>query len=204
QYDLNELIEDYADLDVNEGSIADMSARLQKIMYDYKISVPGSVFLIFRAFAILEGIGKQIHPHFNTYDFIKPFGKKIFSSKYSPKNIINAITEHLEQDISVWRAFPHDFREIVTKFKKGQLNFKIHHEGYGYLLKKLDSLTNRVTLAMIIVSLIIGSSITMLADFEPHQKTDYGIPYVSLAGFMGAGFFFLILSYAVIRRRKYK
>ena len=53
-YDLNDLIEDYASLDVSESSIQDVITRLQKIMFDYKITVPGGGFIIFRAFAILE------------------------------------------------------------------------------------------------------------------------------------------------------
>ncbi len=64
EYDLNELIEDFASLDVDEASIADTVERLQKIMFDHQVRVPGDIFLIFRAFAILEGIGKSIHPHF--------------------------------------------------------------------------------------------------------------------------------------------
>src|SRR5258706_12231175 len=86
-YDLNDMIEDYAYMDVGESSIQDVIQRLQKIMYDYHITVPGGVFLIFRAFAILEGIGKKLHPNFKTYEFIRPYGQKLLTEQLSPENL---------------------------------------------------------------------------------------------------------------------
>ncbi len=204
QYDMQELIEDYADLDLSESSIADMVTRLQKVMYDYQIVVTGGVFLIFRAFAILEGIGKQIHPHFNTYDFIKPYGQKIVASKFEPKTILNEVTYRLDQLNEFMIAFPRDAREIVSKLKKGKIHFEIEHQGYGYLLKKLDSLTNRISLTILIASLVIGSAISMTAEWSAEMPRYYDIPYISYVGLWIAGGLFLMLIYSIIRRRKYK
>ena len=79
--DVNEIIEDFASLDVSEGSMADLLPRLQKLVYDYKMQMPGSMFLILRALAILEGIGKTVHPKLNIYDFLKPYGAKIIKEQ---------------------------------------------------------------------------------------------------------------------------
>ena len=204
QYDLNELIEDFADLNVSEGSIADMTTKLQKIMFAYKISVPGSIFLIFRAFAILEGIGKQIHPHFNTYEFIRPYGKKIVGNRFTPKALLNEATFRAEELSSFTSTVPRDIKEILSKTKNGKLHFEVDHQGYGYLLKKLDSITNRFVIALIISALLISSGISLLANFPPHMISTYGIPYITLFGLLTAGGLFLLLIYAIIRRRVYK
>jgi len=204
EYDLNEIIEDYATLDVSESSIADMISDLQQVMYNYKIRVPGSIFLIFRAFAILEGIGKQIHPNFNTYDFIRPYGARLLKEQFSTKNIINEVSYRSSQFASFWSSFPSEVKGILQKTRKGELHFEIEHQGYGYLLKKLDSLTNRLALTFIIAALIIGSAITMTVKFPPEVTTPQGIPYISVGGLIAAGALGLILFYAIVRRRKYK
>lgn len=204
QQDLSELIEDYATLDVSEGSIADMTAALQKIMFDYQMKVPGSVFLVFRAFAILEGIGKTMYPDFKTYEFIKPYGVKILKERLKPANLFSELSDRFEQISSLVSTLPVDFKQILQKAQKGKLHFEIEHQGYGYLLKKMDSLTNRLAITFIIVALIIGSSITMLAKFPDEFMTPYGIPYISFLGLVSAGVLFVILAYSIIRRRKYK
>ena len=204
EYDLNDLIEDFASLDVSESNIADMISRLQKIMYDNKMRVPGGIFLIFRAFAILEGLGKTLHPKFNTYEFIRPYGAKLIREQLKPKNLVNELSHRASSITSFLNNFPIEIREIVTKTNKGKLHFEVEHQGYGYLLKKLDSVTNRIAITMIIVALIIGSSLVMLADLPPHAISPTGYPYLSLIGFFTATGLFAILVYSILRRRVYK
>lgn len=204
EYDLNQLIEDFGSLDVDEASIADTTERLQKIMFDHKIRVPGDIFLIFRAFAILEGIGKTIHPHFNTYDFIRPYGLRLMKEKYSPKNIWQDVNQRVTQINSFLTSFPRDVREILAKTKKGKIHFEVELQGYGYLLKKMDSIANRMALTFLIVAFIIGSAITMTVDWGDRIGYIYGLPEISVYGLWCAGGLMVLLLYSVIRRRKYK
>ena len=120
-------------------------------MFTYKLKTPGSVFLIFRCLvAILEGIGKQLHPEFNTYKVIEPYGVKIVKEQYSPKNIYIELEDRFSNLTSMMNSFPGELKSIMEKARKGKLHFEIEHQGYGYLLKKLDSVTNRIVLALII------------------------------------------------------
>ena len=204
EYDLNALIEDFGSLSVDEASIADTTERLQKIMFDHRIRVPGDIFLIFRAFAILEGIGKTIHPHFNTYDFIRPYGLRLMKEKYSPKNIWQDVNQRITQISSFINSFPKDVREILNKTKKGKIHFEVELQGYGYLLKKMDSIANRMVLTLLICALLIGSAITMTVDWGDRMDYIEGMPSISVYGLWIAGFFTVLLFYSIIRRRKYK
>ncbi len=204
-YDLNDLIEDYASLDVSESSIQDVITRLQKIMFDYKITVPGGVFIIFRAFAILEGIGKKMHPNFKTYEFIKPYGQKLIAEQLKPGNLAEEVQTRLSNISAFLNSFPVEVRGILQKASRGKLHFEVELQGYGYLLKKMDSIANRLSITYIICALIIGSSIALLADFKVKDMPFYyGINQWSFGGFCIAGGLFVILSYAILRRRIYK
>lgn len=204
EYDLNELIDDYATLDISESSIADMTQRLQKLMFIYQIKVPGGVFLIFRALAILEGIGKQLHPKMQTYELIKPFGLKLVKDQFKPKNVIDELSFQFNQLTSFVNTFPNEVRSIISKATNGKLHFEVELQGYGYLLKKMDSVTNRMALTYIIVALIIGSSIMSNANYEGIERTYFGLPKLSFFGFTAAGVLGIILFYLILRIRKYK
>ncbi|MBI1287217.1 MAG: phosphotransferase [Flavobacteriales bacterium] len=204
EYDLNELIEDFGSLNVDEASIADTVERLQKIMFDHQIRVPGDVFLIFRAFAILEGIGKTIHPHFNTYDFIRPYGLKLMKERYSPQNIWQDVSFRVSQFNAFLNSFPKDVREILDKTSRGKIHFEVELQGYGYLLKKMDSIANRMAVTFLICALVIGSSITMTVDWGDRMEYIKGMPAISIYGLWIAGVLAVLLLYSIIRRRKYK
>ena len=204
EYELNEIIEDFVMLDVSESSIADMVERLQKVMYNYQIRVPGGIFLIFRAFAILEGIGKTIHPNFNTYDFIKPYGLKLLQQRLKPQNIWREVSDRFSSVNAMLTSIPRDIKEIISKAKKGKLHIQVEHQGYGYLLKKWDSIANRLSLTLLTFAFVIGSAISMLPDWGPEMRRVSGIPMISIYGLWIAGFFLALLLYSILRRRKYK
>lgn len=203
--DLQELIDDYATLNVEEGSITDMTTALQKIMLQHQMYMPPGVFLVFRALAILEGIGKIMYPQLQTYEHIKPFGAKIVKERWNPDNIWGEMQFRAEQISSFATNFPAEVRDILQQASKGKLHFTIEHQGYGYLLKKFDSLINRLNFTLIICALIIGSSIMSTVQLpDLYMSTQFGIPYMSVAGFSVAGVLFLIVIYATLRRRFYK
>jgi len=204
EYDVHELIEDFASLDVSEGSIADMTNRLQKIMLDYQMKVPGDIYMIFRALAILEGIGKIMHPTFRTYDFIKPWGMRVMKEQLKPENIYSDLQYRLNNVTALLSSFPYEMRAIMQALRKGKLHFEIEHQGYGYLLKKMDQVVNRLALTFIIVAVLIASAIMSTVHFSPSITTAYGLNYFSLGGFCIAGGLFVLLVYSFLRIRKYK
>jgi ubiquinone biosynthesis protein len=203
-YDLNDLIEDFADLDVGESSIQEMINRLQKIMYDYHITVPGGVFLIFRAFAILEGIGKKMHPNFKTYEFIRPYGQRLLTEQLKPENLLNEATQRFNDLTGFLNSFPVELRGIMQKISTGKLHTEVELQGYGYALKKWDSVSTRQSFVNIICALIIASSIALLGNYPEDMKFYYGINKWSFTGYMIAIGFFFIWLYAILRRQVYK
>lgn len=203
-YDLNDLIEDFADLDVGESSIQDMINRLQKIMYDYHITFPGSVFLIFRAFAILEGIGKKLHPNFKTYEFIRPYGQKILAEQLKPENLAHEASQRFTNFSAFLNSFPVELRHIMQQISKGKLHSEIELQGYGYALKKWDSVSTRQSLVYMICALMISSSIALLGNYPEEMKFYYGMNKWSFIGYCVASGLFAVWVYAIMRRKVYK
>ncbi len=178
--DVNEIIEDFASLDVSEGSMADLIPRLQKLVYDYKMQLPGSIFLILRALAILEGIGKQVSPGMNIYDHLKPYGVSILKEQYSVENITDEIFHRMTQMNSFIRSFPFEINEIMKNVREGKLKIEVEDWETKKLTKKIDLAANRLVLAFLISSLLIGSAIIMNANLG----TDEEVPVLSIAGFV--------------------
>lgn len=204
EYDMHELIEDFSNLDVSEGSIADITKRLQQIMLIYQMQVPADIFMIFRTLAILEGIGKIMHPTFKTFEFIKPWGAKVVGDQLKPENLIKELENRYFNLTAFLSSVPVEIRSILQATRKGKLHFEVELQGYGYLLKKLDQITNRISLTFIIVAVVIASSLMASVTFSPVLMTPYGLNYLSLIGFIIAGGLFLILLYLILRVRKYK
>ena len=191
--DLSLLIEDFALLDVREMSMGDLANRLQTVIYDYKLQVPGAIFLILRALVILEGIGKVLHPSFNTFEFVRPYGARIVREQYSPENILNEVEYTGTQLLALLQTLPADVRQIVRKISKGELRVKVELSGYNTLLRKADQLVSRTILGLLCVAGLVFSGFTLVGHYAPTMHYYHGVPEITWWSLGTTAFFLLIL-----------
>ena len=177
--DLSVLIEDFAVLDVQDMRMSDLADSLQGIIYKYKLQVPGAVFLILRALVILEGIGKVLHPRFNTFEFVRPYGAKILREQYSAENILSEAEYTGTQLLALLQTLPADLRQITRKISKGELKVKVELSGYVSLLRKADELVSRTVLALLTLGTLLFAGLSLLGHY-PHQMRYYqGLPVIT-------------------------
>ena len=200
EYDLHELIEEFVVLDAaGDMGMADLTERLQKIIYTYRLEMPGVVFLILRALVILEGIGNTLHPEFQSLEYIRPYGVKILAEEYSVSNINSELAYTLSEFGGLLYNFPSELRYILKKLRKGEFNFDIKIQADESIIRKAESITNRLTFTMLICALVISATLSLNANFPAYLKTDGGIPYLSILGF-GLAIYLAVLLFLLIVR----
>jgi ubiquinone biosynthesis protein len=199
--DLAELIEDFAMLEVKDMSMSDLADSLQNIIYNYKLQVPGAVFLILRALVILEGIGKVLHPNFNTFEFVRPYGARIIKEQYSPDNILNEAQYTGAQLLALMQTLPTDIRQIVRKVSKGELRVKVELSGYALLLRKADQLVSRTILALLCVGGLLFSGLSLLGHYSSDMPYHRGVPELTWWS-LGTTAFLLLLLFILGLRKK--
>ncbi|UOQ99588.1 AarF/ABC1/UbiB kinase family protein [Hymenobacter sp. 5317J-9] len=191
--DLSQLIEDFATLDVKEMSMSDLADALQTVIYNYKLQVPGAVFLILRALVILEGIGKVLHPSFNTFEFVRPYGAKIIREQYSRANLLSEAEYTGTQLLALLQTLPADVRQIVRKISKGELRLKFELVGYQTLLRKADQLVSRTILALLSVGGLLFSGLSLMGRYSPDMPYHRGVPEITWWSLGATGFMLLVL-----------
>jgi len=200
EYRLSELIEEFASLELEEVNMSALALGLQRIIYDYQLKVPGSIFLILRALVILEGIGKRIHPEFKTFEFFKPYGKKLLLEQFSLKEIGSELLFSGSQFLSFLNKFPTELKYILKKIRKGELYYHVEYHGLEPLTKKLNSIANRLVLAILISTFVMAS--TFILIYQPDGSTFYGVPVLSWVGYLLSTWMSLLLIFSMLRNRR--
>lgn len=59
---------------------------------------------------------------------------------------------------------PEDVSLLLTKFRQGKLQVRVHHEHLETLTKTLDKSSNRVSFALIISALLVASSLLVAQE----------------------------------------
>ena len=192
--DLNGLIEEFALLDVQEMRMSDLADALQGIIYQYKLQVPGAVFLILRALVILEGIGRVLHPSFNTFEFVRPYGARILKEQYSPDNLLSEAEYTGTQLLALLQTLPIDLRQIMRKVSKGELRVKVELSGYTSLLRKADQLVGRTIMALLLLGTLLFAGLSLLGHYPPTMPYYQGLPAITWYSLGAVAFLLLLLT----------
>lgn len=197
EYELNSLIEDFIVFDVDNATVADFTRRLQKIIYKNRLEVPGSAFLILRALAILEGIGKILNPQYDALESIKPYGAKVLKEEFSLQNIGSDLYYSFTKLLSLGYNLPQETKDIIKKIRKGKLHINVEPHGYEPIVHRVEIISKKMIMAIIIGATLIASSISLNAPLSESFTTSGGVSYISIAGYILSGVlgFFLFVSY---------
>ncbi|SDL40076.1 ABC1 kinase family protein [Halarsenatibacter silvermanii] len=198
--DIEDFIYSYYNRRLEDINFKVLFQELQHIVFRHHIKLPQEFFLLFRALSVSEGVGSTLDPEFNIVTFGEKFIKKILKDRLSPDNLLKKF------GIGVWRFYrnlkgmPADLSTVLEKLKMGELSIIFKHENLEELEKKLDLASNRLSISMIISSLIIGSSLIIQAGIPPFI---YNIPIFGLAGFSAAGILGLWLVISIFRSGRF-
>jgi ubiquinone biosynthesis protein len=193
EVELTDLIDDYATLDISDVDITEVTGKLQNIIRNHQMKMPGSIFIIMRALTILDGIGRTIHPNFKTYEFFKPYGVKIVAQMYSPENLAEDAFETAIQFKEFITSFPVELKEILEKTRKGNLKFDLHNSYDDLMMDKMTRAANRLVLGIVTTGIYLAAAIVMFAYTFYEGPYSLGLLILSLVGFVAAILFTMTL-----------
>lgn len=192
EQDLEGIINDFIVMNVDGMGVSDFTGRFQRIIYKYKIQLPGSVFLILRALAVLEGIGQVLHPNFDTLSFIKPYGVELLKEQYSARNVKNELQYSFSQIVSLLYSAPVDLKSIIRQVRKGELKSNIEIIGLEKVHRTVNHAMNKLVAAILSASFTVGSFVSLLGKYKD-MPYFFELPLISLIGFGFAIFWGAVL-----------
>lgn len=91
------------------------------------------------------------------------------------------------------KEIPGEVRTILKLARQGKVKIEFEHRGLESMIAANDRISNRLSFAIVLASLVVGSSLIVLSDIPPKW---HEIPVIGLIGFLLAGFmgFWLLIS----------
>ncbi len=166
-------------------------------IFRLKLKLPTQYLLLDKAVATLEGITSQLYPSFNVLEFARPYAREFISSRYSPRNLASRGGRELQNLAGVLMDYPYQLHDALDQVRRGDVKINFVHRNLEDMTRRLTVLTNRLVVAIVLASLILGSSIIgLFAQGGPHLL---GISLFAFLGFTISGFFGLWLVGGILR-----
>jgi ubiquinone biosynthesis protein len=171
--------------------------NLVEMTTKHRLRISPDLFLMLKALATEESLGKMLDPDFDAIKQAGPFIKRVQMDRLRPKRIAGDLFDSGSEFLHLLREIPGEVREILRQARQGRIKMEFKHQGLEPMLSTHDRISNRIAFAIILAALIIGSSLIVLSGVPPKW---HEIPIIGLAGFVIAAIMGFWLLISILRR----
>jgi ubiquinone biosynthesis protein len=195
--EIRELYYRYYGSSLNEIDPVQVIREGFQLIYSLNLHLPARFLLLDRAIATLASVGQELYPDFNVFDVARPYARDLMLERFSPQRVARRARREAISYAQVLLEAPHQFHDFMEEIRDGQIEVGFVHKGLDDLLSKLDTLFNRLVIALIVVGGLIGSSI--IGIFATAGPQVLGINIISIAGFCLSAVLGIWLLWGVVR-----
>ncbi|MDN6769007.1 MAG: AarF/UbiB family protein [Bifidobacterium mongoliense] len=181
--DLDGIVKEFGTVDLAELDIAQFLASLTQMAQRHGIAMPSSITTVCRALVTLEGLLDEFIPDVNMIEIIS---RHIASGDTLPgvaKKELATLGAQGRRALHGSLAALAESRIAMRMLTRGQLRVNMELVGSQEPFAMLSDMVNRLTMALIVVGLFVGSSIVYFAGMKPIV---FGIPVVGFMGYVVA------------------
>jgi ubiquinone biosynthesis protein len=178
--DLSRLIHYYHHMPLAQLSIGRMLLDLSAIIRRHRISLPVDLALTLKVIVTVESLGKSLDPEFDVISVAKPFVERVRLGGLRDWLDKDKLIDLAEDTGRLARALPYDTYEILKKLRSGRLKLNFDIEDFDQRIRDVDRSINRLSFAVVIAGLLIGSSFFLQGAAQPIL---FGMPILGVAGF---------------------
>lgn len=190
---MEQLIETYRDLPVRSIPFSTVVTQTFDLFRSNFVRPPSQFTLMLKTMVTIETFARSLDPEFNLLELLRPYARRESLRDFEPKRLMAHFRQALQDAGDLASRLPEDVNVILNKFRQGRFQIRVQHEHLEALTKTLDKSSNRISFALIIAALLIGSS--MLVAQENLQQ-------MGVIGYMIAAVFGVWLLISIIRGGK--
>ncbi|MDP1894997.1 MAG: AarF/UbiB family protein [Hydrogenophaga sp.] len=181
--EIEAFVDQYHGTPLAQLNLGQMLADVTTILREHHLGLPSDMALLIKAFITLEGMGRGLDPEFHMTTEALPLLRQVVRARYQPKVVANRAWQTLRRTLAVAEQLPHDVSRLLRNARRGRVHVGIELAHLKRVGDQIDRAANRLTMALVIAALIIGSSIVMTVKGGP---TLFGLPAFGFIGFASA------------------
>ncbi|MCG8701280.1 MAG: AarF/UbiB family protein, partial [Bacteroidales bacterium] len=191
--DINEILDRFSYVSLQYLQLGELLQEILDIIFHYNLQFPAAFYLLSKAIATIEGIAREIDPEFNVIETIEPFAKGMIKERFSPKAITRSLGFSMAEFSLLAKELPGEARDILQQLRTGNTRIQFVHKGLDDFTKRTERSGNRLSFAIVLAALIIGSSLITISEIPPLWN---GVSLIGITGYIFSGLlgFFLVIS----------
>ncbi len=195
-----EILDSFFLVEERKRSVGRFMLDLMDLFRKHRIATPPQ--LAHMSIALLEGEGtaRRLYADLNIVEMLKPMVAAIKISHLNPFRKSGRVLKLSKGAFLDLAAFPRRAVKLLAKLQTGKFSMNLEHKGLANLTHIIDETANKLAFAIIIGSLIIGSSMILVAEIKPLA---FGYSLLGIIGYLFSAILGVWMVIDIFRSRRF-
>lgn len=178
---LDELIQDYARLPLQDWSFGEAFLRIARMGRGQNVRIPHHLLVLLRAVFLLESTVRKLDPEFNLLEGLFVKGADVMKAVAQPANLDEFLARLKYESLVSLKELPRGLSRVMRRMRSEGIELSFRHSGLDELQHEINIAGGRITLALITLGLYIASSLLMQHSIGPRIA---GMPLLAAIGYL--------------------
>jgi len=198
--DLADLIDRHYGKSLRQMELGPIVQEVLQLAHRHRLRLPEDLTLLAKALITIEGVGKHLDPEFNALEIAEPFAKELLRRQLDPGYMARRALDDAAEYLQLLARVPAKVDQSLTRLLRGEVAIQFVHKGLEPTVRRLERISNRVAMSVVLAALILGSAVVMQSSAGPMI---WGVPALGLLGFVMAAFLGLGLVIGILRSGRF-
>jgi ubiquinone biosynthesis protein len=195
--DLQRLLARYCGRALGDVKFGVLLAELIEVIRWHHLRLAPDLALLTKTLGMGEGLAAQIYPEFNLMEVYIPLAEELLAQQFSPARWLRQFLLTGVDALQMAVELPQQLNHILGDIERGGFEVTLEPASFDPYFKRLESLVNRLVLALLTTALTIATAL-LLAAYHPAQW-DGVAALLFLCSLAFAGAFGLFVAFLVVR-----
>lgn len=194
--DVAEMIDVHLVSELGRFDLGRLLSQLLQLVRRHQLRIPADLVTMLKALATVERLGVLLDPELDMIAHARPYVRRLKLDRFRPSRVLSELYDSGSELLQLAREVPSGARELLRLAKRGGLRIGLDHRGFEKMLETHEHTANRISFAIVVAALIVGSALVVVSGVPPKWG---GVPVIGVAGFLTAGVMGLLLLISIIR-----
>jgi ubiquinone biosynthesis protein len=168
------------------------------ILRSYNVTLPQETVMVLKTLVTGAGVALRLDPEMDLVTILKPRLKGLVADRMAPPRILRTLGISLWHVVGMLKSAPAQLRAALRILSRGRWNLNVHHDNIDQLAEEMDRSSNRLSFAIVIAAIIVGSSVVISTSGQ-FKLGGMPVQWIGVVGYVFAGMLGAGLLWAILR-----
>lgn len=183
--DVSHMVAQYVGVRIGELPLPMIVSDIMAMMRRHRLRLPAELALLGKTATQAEALGRKLDPNLNVIELVEPTIRAAMRRFYSPAFWKERLRLRPLEVALLGASLPGHVQRILSRIDRNDLSFHIRYDELPETLRSLNSMVNRLALAILSAAGLIGVAVMYLA-VQPVSGSWQSLIFLGIFAMLGA------------------